>query len=578
MSKKVVLYPRVSSEAQASEERVSIEQQLADMNKLIERNNWTVLGVFIEKESYIKTRPPYKGMKVNPSGEYDDRPQLLAMLEYIKTRDVDAIVCWRDDRLVRHPRVAVMLEDALDEADKRRIGKAKIEVYDASGAILDRFTLGIKAQLWREENKRRTERVKLGKVGTLQVGRWPGTYQRLGYKCIKEPGKRGVLIVIDEEEVIIVRLIFDLADKGLSINEIREELIAREARQKYNNPCNLLPAKEEPTGRRNRHRWSQTVINEILRCPHYMGKLSWDFDTGPVWIDIPQIIEPEQWHRVQTQIDDRKRIALRNTKGIYALQEILYCECGCKLSVGLTRYYYYKLADGTRKRGEHKASNYSYKCNSAYSYKEEEHGPKRWWGIWLDYSVWKYIADSIIQQPDLVIEQVKARQAELQAQGDSMDGDIARAKQKLEAIDQERSFYQRQAAKGFMTEAEFEARMNETKEAKQYWQTELAHLKELRDNAAKIQDELDYARTLLASIRQRLPKINQTLDELKALPRDQQDKVLTERKQIIQALCKRVTIYRDGQITIDGMVDSKKLSIFEATVTRMSSNISSCSS
>jgi hypothetical protein len=31
------------------------------------------------------------------------------MLELVKAGDVDAGVCWRDDRLVRHPRVAVAL-------------------------------------------------------------------------------------------------------------------------------------------------------------------------------------------------------------------------------------------------------------------------------------------------------------------------------------------------------------------------------------------------------------------------------------------------------------------------------------
>ena len=111
---------------------------------------------------------------VNPSGERADRPNFLKMLELVKTGTIDVVLCWRDDRLVRHPRVAVALEDALDIGDKERPGKPKIAIYDATGAIIDRFTLSIKAAIWREENKRRAERTRMGKVGTLQEGRWPG--------------------------------------------------------------------------------------------------------------------------------------------------------------------------------------------------------------------------------------------------------------------------------------------------------------------------------------------------------------------------------------------------------------------
>ena len=54
-------------------------------------------------------------MIVNPSGERADHPHFLAMLEHIKVDAIDFVLCWRDDRLVRHPRVAVALEDALDQ-------------------------------------------------------------------------------------------------------------------------------------------------------------------------------------------------------------------------------------------------------------------------------------------------------------------------------------------------------------------------------------------------------------------------------------------------------------------------------
>jgi DNA invertase Pin-like site-specific DNA recombinase len=159
----IAQYARVSLEAQDSGDRASIAQQLTAMDELCERRKWQVIEVFIDRENYKATQSPKKGKSVNPSGERADRPAFVNMLETIKSGEIDIVLCWRDDRLVRHPRVAVALEDALDIGDSNRINKPKIEIRDATGAMIDRFTLSIKATIWREENKRRAERAMMGK-------------------------------------------------------------------------------------------------------------------------------------------------------------------------------------------------------------------------------------------------------------------------------------------------------------------------------------------------------------------------------------------------------------------------------
>ena len=269
----VLLYARVSSEAQSGEGAVSIPQQISDMQVLVNRQDWRIQGEFIDSENYIASMPPHKGKVVNPSGERTDRPALLAMLEQMKTGNIDAIICWRDDRLVRHPRVAVALEDALDQADSRRNGRGKVQIFDATGAAIDRFTLSIKATIWREENKRRVERVRLGRAGTLKEGRWPASYHRLGYRVLKEPHKRGFSIVIgDPEEVQTVRDIYYWYTHGASIREIRDRLIALGYRQ---------------VGDANKKfDWSPQIIYRILRAQglHRQSHLwvqRWDHRDNP---------------------------------------------------------------------------------------------------------------------------------------------------------------------------------------------------------------------------------------------------------------------------------------------------------
>ncbi len=110
--------------------------------------------------------------------------------------------------------------------------------------------------------------------------------------------------------------------------------------------------------------------------------------------------------------------------------------------------------------------------------------------------------------------------------------------------------------------------MNETKEDKQYWQNELVKLRELRDSADKIQNGLNYTYSLLSSIKKHLPDINQSQEKLKTLPKMQQDVILKERRKIIQSLCERVTVHSNGEIVIEGMIDSERLSSFGTMVTR----------
>jgi DNA invertase Pin-like site-specific DNA recombinase len=541
----VAQYVRVSSEEQAKGEHVSIEQQIADIQALCDRNSWNVLQQFIDSENYCATQSPKRGKIVNPSGERADRPAFLAMLEMIKTGAIDAVACWRDDRLVRHPRVAVALEDALDIGDTQRNNQTKIRVFDATGAIIDRFTLSIKATIWREENKRRAERIRMGKVATLKRGRWPGSYHRLGYTTHK--AERGRVIEIDEEEAATVRKIHELFDAGVGVVDIRRHLIHNGLEQKGTQPRSLD--------------WNIPAIYKILRAEDYIGVATWNFGDGTsMSIDIPAIISRDLWKRNQARLEQNKLLSTRNAKGIYLLQGLLYCaECDHAMTVCRPRYYYYK---GERRK--YKTLNHKYHCGFASLYSDEPHPrPYNFSGRELDWAVWRYIVEKGIRHPELIQEQVLARQAELQKQGESVESEIVHARRKVIQIDQERAFYQKQAARGKITESEFDTRMAETEEARKYWEAETDRLRELRDNATKVQAGLNYATELLIGIQRRLPEIDYPPDKLKALAADKQKEVLRERQVIIRALCEKVFIHANRQVRIEGMLDGSESAQFD---------------
>ena len=168
-----------------------------------------------------------------------------------------------------------------------------------------------------------------------------------------------------------------------------------------------------------------------------------------------------------------------------------------------------------------------------------------------------------IKRPDLIRHQIDQRQAELRAQGDCADGEIERARKKLTDVDSERAFYQRQAARGKITEQEFDGRMDETEQQRQHWQEELVRLKELRDNTVRVNAGLDYSEHLLTAMRTNLESIDRKPEELTALPQDRQDAILKERQRIMQALVERVNVYADGRVEVLGVLDGTEAGQFE---------------
>ena len=186
-----------------------------------------------------------------------------------------------------------------------------------------------------------------------------------------------------------------------------------------------------------------------------------------------------------------------------------------------------------------------YYCAASHNYPEESHPKNQWGGRRLDYRVWRYIVDQCIHRPDMISEQVMTKRAELQDQGDDLNAEITRAQGKLTEIDQERAFYQRQTARGKVTEQEFDDRMDETAEQRDYWLAEIERLKELRDDTRKIDAGLNYANTFLASLREGVDDLDMTPRELNQLSRDERNEVLTERRKIILALCETIYVYAD---------------------------------
>jgi len=539
------IYVRVSTEEQATGLAISPDQQRKICHGICERNGWDIVGEFSDVTNYVSTKPPGPiGKVVNPSAKRIDRPGFVALLDLVESGSVDVVVCWRDDRLYRHERVVTALKNAFELAAERRNGRP-VEVYQETGVITQDF-MYLQAMMWRKENEARVARTRMGKIGTLEQGRWPGVYKRLGYRTVKEKGKRGRKIVLaDAEEVQTVRGIYEWCASGLSLREIRAKLLASGADQKKG---------------AIKHDWSIGVIQSVLRAPDYMGKATWSFHDKEHSIEIPRIIDDDLWQRCQRQLERNKTLATRNGKVPYMLQGIVECgDCGHVMGCYCRRYDYYTLADGTRKRNLKKMPEYYYVCPTPRDYPDEDHArPYSRYGALLDDQVWRTIVDDVIRRPDVVKAQTLRRQAELIAQGDAIDGDIERTRGEVADIEQQRAFYQRQAARGKMTEAEFDARMDETQGWLEEKQAEIAHLLQLRDDASRVNHSLQYATEFLTGLQRRVTAIDQSREEMRQMSRQRREKIMRTRREIVRALVDKVIWYPDGSVEIQGVIDGSE--------------------
>jgi hypothetical protein len=348
------------------------------------------------------------------------------------------------------------------------------------------------------------------------------------------------VIELVEEEAELVLAICEMYDAGVGVSEIRRRLISDDASQKRN------------LGRR--HDWHPVIIYNVLRCEDYTGQTVWRFGDGKEYrIEIPQIVPRDLWERNQKRLERNKLLSTRNAHGVYLLQGLL--ECGeCQGSLGVRCQHSYNDRKGRRRPLQN--PYHEYVCQVANLHREEGHPrPYVVQGQRLDWEVWRYIVDNGIRRPDLIHMQVLARQEQLQRQGDSVDGEINHARRRLAEVDQERAFYQRQGARGKIDEAEFDARMAESEETRRYWQAEINRLTELRDDAAKVRLGLAYVTELLGSLQARLPEIDQSPKQLKAMAEEQRHAILRQRQEIIRAMAEKVIVWSDRQVKIEGVLD-----------------------
>ncbi len=404
---KAAIYCRVSTEDQ-EREGTSLDSQLEACQDKAQ-------GLGYEINDKYTVRETYSGLSL-------DRPKLAELRQWVKDKEVDAVIAYTLDRLSRDPIHFILLQE---EMERNGVGLILVtEDLDSSDlGLLITHIRGYAAKLEAEKIKERTMR---GKHERIKNGKLPtGRGILYGYDYDKELG-----INIANDRLDIVRMIGQwLIQECISLNEVCRRLMDRN-----------IPA---PKGGR---RWSRSTVGRIMRNSAYAGK-SYACKTKTegkrrlVCPEAGRILIPgavdrvafssEEWELIQKQLDRNRDLSPRNQKLTYLLSGRLFCKlCGNK-------YY------GVPLHGKP-----YYRCSGrARLLLEERCTAKTVNGRWLDEAIWSEVF-RVFENPRTVLAGLEQLKSDT-TQESSFQEQLCRLTHKLKALDKEQKQLLQWAMKGF---------------------------------------------------------------------------------------------------------------------------------
>jgi site-specific DNA recombinase len=301
MNQKVVTYIRVSTEEQAKHGH-SIETQRQLLDDYAKGHDLQIVRTFEETHSAHKP----------------GRPEFAAMLTYIRKRkDIDAVLCYKLDRLARNLRDYSVLEEME--------GMSIISVTEAlPGGASGRFVATIHAAVSRLYSDQLGERVKHAAMTKVGNGGWPGQAP-LGY--LNNTDRK--ILILDPETAPVIKLIFETYARG-------------------NISLSLLVKKIKDLGLRTR---SGSVLykgplHHILKNPMYCGMIRWE---GNLYQGSHEpLVSKALFNAVQDRLRSKSS---PQTKRSFAYRGLMTCGyCGCDITASLIKkkYTYYHC---TRSKG-----------------------------------------------------------------------------------------------------------------------------------------------------------------------------------------------------------------------------------
>ncbi len=293
---RAAIYARVSSDAQR--ERHTIENQLRVLPAYIAAQGWTLAGKYVDDGRTART------------GKLEARDGFAKLVADVERGTIDTVVVVDVDRLTR-------TEDMRERAAiLGAFQAANVAIATPSGGLLDLRTMmgelyvTLQAIFAAEENRKRAERIKAGKLRAIAEGRKPAgpTPYGLAYS------RAAATWSIEATAAAIVREIFARAIAGESCLAIAGDLDARGVRP--------------PRGA-----WTRHTVWRIVRSRHPAGEWSAD-KRRRLTMPVPRIVDDATWQAAQAALMAHGKRGLRRTRHVYLLEGLAVCGlCGSPIAM-----------------------------------------------------------------------------------------------------------------------------------------------------------------------------------------------------------------------------------------------------
>ena len=244
---RTALYARISDDRH---DGAGVERQLQECRRLVEGPD---VQEFIDNDVSASRFTQKK------------RPQYQRMLDLIKSGQIDAVVCWKLDRLYRRPRE---LEDLLGFIENRML-----TIKTVTAGLLDlstsqgRTNARIVAAMDNQASENTSERVKAQKRQAKEQGRLLGGPRAFGWTK-KNPDVRGSPLVPVPSEVALIRSAVDLLLRGASLNDVARAWNS----QDVPTPQGRRDRVQKPDGPADyRGRWTPTTVKNVVSNKRHVG-------------------------------------------------------------------------------------------------------------------------------------------------------------------------------------------------------------------------------------------------------------------------------------------------------------------
>ena len=298
----VVIYARFSSHSQTEQ---SIEGQLKECYAYAQRNDYTVVGEYIDRAL---------------SGTTDHRPEFQRMIADSAKKTFQGVLVYQLDRFARNRYDSATYKSKLKKNGVRVLSARENISDDASGVLMEAVLEGM-AEYYSVEL---AQKIKRGMDINAEKCLSTGGNLALGFKT---EGKR---IIVDPLTAPIVVKIFEMYVTGSTMADIIRYLNANQIKTSYGNEFN------------------KNSINRILRNKRYRDK---EIPDG-----LPRIVDEDLFWEAQRIMEKNKKAPARaKAKVDYLLTTKLFCGY-CKAAMtGISgtskterKYHYYQCVTNRR--------------------------------------------------------------------------------------------------------------------------------------------------------------------------------------------------------------------------------------